>query len=123
LKKFFKIALGIVGGFVALGIIIGVVSGGGSSEPRKTTTPMNQEAPKAEVVSQENFDKIVQGDSVTGEGGMTIDEVKAILGEPDSTSESQSGDLKMEMYSWTKNFKTISVTFSNGKVSYKGFIK
>lgn len=127
MKKFIKVIGYTALGFIALGIAVSMLGGGNDSDVVETTAKPQQEAPKeekVETISQENFDKIVQGDSLTGEGGMTIEEVKAVLGEADSESQSQSGDMKMEMLTWTSlKFETISVTFINGKVSAKSYLK
>jgi hypothetical protein len=127
MKKFLKFMFW---GFVALaafGIAMSI-GGGGESEPAGTSEPTKaaQEQPKEKVdpISKESFEKIVQGDSITGEGGMTIEEVEALLGEPDSKIESKSGDIHMIDYSYIgKDFQSISVNFTNGKVSFKSYME
>jgi Domain of Unknown Function with PDB structure (DUF3862) len=122
MKKLLKI-MGVL--FVG-GIILGLMFGGEESEPT-TTEPKASEAKKEEpkeLVTKANFEKIVQGDSLSGEGGMTLEEVEAILGKGDKQMESQSGNLKMEDYTWTnKDFHIITVNFINGKVSFKAYME
>ena len=135
MKKVFK--LGCMGfiGLILLGVIVGMVSSGGETtesqvQPENQATE-NQEQPKKQekkdenMVTLANYDKIVVGDSLTGEGGMSIEEVTAIFGaDPETRSESQSGDLKMIAASWIatgwENMgDNVSVTFINGKVTSK----
>lgn len=104
---------------IIVGSIIISLTNGNDSDNKPTNTP-KQESP-ASNISKENFEAIVQGDTLSGEGGMTIEEVVSILGEPDTKSQSRSGDMTLDSYVWTKNFKMISVTFTNGKVSSKTF--
>lgn len=126
MKKLFKVGcLGIIA-LVVLGIIAGIMTGGGSDTKTTDSAPKveAEKAPQDDAkVTQANFDKITQGDSLTGSGGMTIDQVKAILGEPSTTSQSKTGDMTMDDYMWTENFKSIAVNFTNGKVSFKQFMK
>lgn len=132
MKKFLKYAgITIVGIFV-LSIVVAILGGGETTQqntPEAETKPVDakQDTKKADsnTVTLENYDKIAVGDTMTGEGGMTLEEVTALFGkDPDSKSESQSGDMKMIMASWTADgFENlgdnISVTFINGKTSSK----
>ena len=132
MKKLFK--LGCLGfmGLIVLVVIIAVASSGGgdnstdnqAADTKPTETKKETKKEKKDVVTKENFDKIKQGDSLSGNGGMTIDEVKDILGKPDQTTESQSGDMKMENFTWMEGLfgNTINVTFINGKVASKGWV-
>ncbi len=72
------------------------------------------------AVSQENFDKI--------DTGMTMDEVKAILGEPteENAAGVSMGDMEISGGAtvWKEGDKSIVVTFQDGKVvakAKKGF--
>lgn len=142
MKKFLKF----VGyGFLAI-IVLGVVASvmGGNEESDTNTPAVEENATQAKetatqakeepkekkkddknTVTLENYDRIVVGDSLTGEGGLTVEEVTAIFGKkPDTKSESQSGDMKMIMASWTADGwanvgDNVSVTFINGKASGK----
>ncbi len=124
MKKIFKFGCLSIIALVALVVIIGMFSGGGTE-----TTPTKEKAVEKPVekdnhITKENYNKIVQGDALTGDGGMTIKEVTAILGEPENTMESQAGDMKIEDYTWTDGLlgATISISFTNGKVSNKLFM-
>jgi flagellar motor protein MotB len=131
MKKLFKLGFYVIIGFIGLGILMNMVGDDETTQKGEPDKVVEADAkPKAEPkkesdpVTKENFEKIVQGDSLTGKGGMTIEEVLAILGEPSQKMESQSGDTKMEDYSWIgKDFQTISVNFTNGKVSFKMFME
>lgn len=89
------------------------------------TPDVETEKEDTETVTKSNYDKIVVGDISTGEGGMTIDEVVAILGEPDERMESESTGIEGEeekstdLVWFTADFETISVNFINGKVMFK----
>ena len=66
-------------------------------------------------LTKENFDKITCGtlnyDTMKYEGGMTLDEVKAILGEPTETASSTVMGSVTTACVWGKTTKCISVTF------------
>jgi hypothetical protein len=132
MKKLFKWVLV----FVAVLIIGGMVAGGGeeevtpteptevSAQPEKEAEPKKAEPKKEEKKDfKAAYEKIVQGDALSGEGGMSYEEVVALLGEPDTKTESKSGDMTLLMTGWTDlsmdGFGMISVTFTNGKVSGK----
>ncbi|OFD66292.1 hypothetical protein BWGOE4_09010 [Bacillus mycoides] len=56
------------------------------------------------------------GDPLTGDGGDTYEDV-AKFGEPDNKAESQAGDIKMIIASWSKNINgdlgaNVNVTFT-----------
>jgi hypothetical protein len=128
MKKLFKLGcLGLMG-LVALIVIVAVASGGGETNSTDNqaadTKPAETKKEKKNVVTKENFDKIKQGESFSGEGGMTIEEVTEILGKPDQTTEAQSGDMKMEDYTWISGFlgDAINVNFINGKVASKSWV-
>jgi hypothetical protein len=121
---------------VAALVGISIATSGGEEVPNTSTETTEavaapaekKEAPKKEEkssITKENYEKIVQGDSLSGKGGMSIEEVIAILGEPDDKMESQYDDgsgntIKSENYSWhTLDFESISVQFTNGHVSHK----
>lgn len=132
MKKIFKLAGYIIGGMIILGIIGSMID----SEQVTTTIkdPVTQEKvevkqTKKDVITKVNFDTIVVGDILSGEGGMTIEQVVAIFGEPDSKTESESPGMngekiKMEMYNWTTiEFKAVGITFTNGLVSNKTWME
>jgi len=129
IKKVVKLTLGTL---VVAGIIGACTN---DAEPTKETAApkveQKQEQKKEKTpskISQENFEKIVQGDALTGEGGMSKDEVIAMLGKPGSSSVTKTtiGDKEttMEFTAWT-SFRngTLTVTFTDGRVSAKSFTK
>lgn len=74
-------------------------------------------------VTKENFDKIVCG-TPTGTGifvgGMTLDEVKEILGEPsDNASSTVPGGFSVNAYVWGSKKKNIAVSFYKGQAIVK----
>jgi hypothetical protein len=128
--KFFKVVGIVIMVFIIVSVVISMVGGEDGATDTGTTKreikkeDLTIEQVEGKSVNQENFDKIIQGDSLTGEGGMTIEEAKAVLGEPDSETESQSGDMTMKVFTWTNlKFESISVTFINDKVSSKTYLK
>jgi hypothetical protein len=66
-------------------------------------------------VNQENFDKI--------KTGMTMAEVKTILGEPGETSSVGLGSLSGTSATWKVKEAAISIQFVNNKVTLKNFNK
>jgi len=62
-------------------------------------------------VSKSNYDKI--------ENGMTVEEVKDILGEPAKTTGGGVGALSGKVMTWEDGDKQIVVTFANDKVTLK----
>jgi hypothetical protein len=93
-------------------------------EPAKEEPKEEPKEEEKESVTKENYEKIKQGDSLSGKGGMTFEEVVAILGEPDDKMESET-EISGQKYktlscSWrTLDFESISVTFTNNGVSHK----
>jgi hypothetical protein len=137
MKKFMKFVGAALAIFVILGII-GNMMGSKSepatkvSEPKTETTQPVQQPAKTEQpakVSKENFDKIKTGDGFSGDGGMSVDDVKAMLGEPEtditSTSSINGKDYRMDVMTWSAGlqFKSITVTFMNGFASAKSFVQ
>jgi hypothetical protein len=129
--KFLKYGcLPIVLVFVAIIAIAAFNMGGDNTDPNKTA-PTDEEVTGAsdrkEVepaesskITEENFDKIVEGDW-DGTGGMTVEEVEAILGKPSQTMKSKTDGMEMLDYAWMDGIMgdTIQVSFSDGKVSFK----
>ena len=66
-------------------------------------------------VSQENFDKI--------KTGMTLEEVRTILGEPAETSSVGLGPISGTSATWKNKNAKIAIQFVNGKVTLKTFEK
>lgn len=82
--------------------------------PTIAPTPAPTAEPKKGEISYNSFQKV--------KTGMSLDDVKAILGDnPALTSSSEIAGVKAEIYSWTgSGFSSITVTFTNGKVSGRG---
>ncbi|HDR7002335.1 DUF3862 domain-containing protein [Bacillus sp. WL1] len=70
-------------------------------EPKQETKKENKESKKK--ISAADVEAIKVGDSLTGAGGEKYEDVVAKFGEPDNKAESQAGDIKMIIASWTKN--------------------
>jgi hypothetical protein len=66
-------------------------------------------------LTQENFDKV--------KAGMTMEEVKAILGEPSETNSVGLGPLSGTSATWKDEKATISIQFVNNKVTMRNFNK
>jgi hypothetical protein len=66
-------------------------------------------------INQENFDKI--------KTGMTLAEVKAILGEPADSSSIGAAGISGGSAMWKTEGITINIQFINGKVIAKEFLK
>ena len=66
-------------------------------------------------INQENFDKI--------KTGMTMAEVKAILGEPADASSVDVAGISGATAMWKGDGITINIQFMNGKVIAKEFLK
>lgn len=115
----------LIGGCTALGI--GAIDNA-VKETEKTevkTDSGSKKVSKENLLTQENYDKVNQGDTLTGEGGSTEEKVLALFGKPDSESETQVGEYKTKLLSWTslKNGSSVSISITNGKVSNKSKAK
>lgn len=90
-----------------------------SSSEEVTTTSSSQDL----VVNTElrqKFDQLMVGDSSNaGEGGNSLEEVKAALGEPKSTGTTEINGLSAEQLTWVDGDVTISIAFLDGKVVNK----
>lgn len=116
-----KIGLGIVIGIIALFIIVSAASNGSKTNSnnvsqKSTSANSSTKKDKKSEITKEIYDKI--------QNNMTKEEVKKLLGEPTSVSESETpGVGKMELYHYQKTFdtKAITITFFNGKVYTKNW--
>ncbi|MGD2276268.1 DUF3862 domain-containing protein [Bacillus wiedmannii] len=84
-------------------------------EPKQEANKENKESKKK--ISAADVEAIKVGDSLTGAGGEKYEDVVAKFGEPDNKAESQAGDIKMIIASWTKNINgdlgaNFNVTFT-----------
>ncbi|MGI0534993.1 hypothetical protein KFD70_22150 [Bacillus pfraonensis] len=101
--KIFKFGcLGVIA-LIVIGVIIGAMGGGDSTE--KTSTEPKQETKKEEKkkITLADYDSIKAGDAMSGEGGDTYQDIVSKFGDPSNTSDSQTGEFKMSIASWTKN--------------------
>lgn len=82
--------------------------------------PKKEQPKQVDRLTKENFEKIDVG-SFTGEGGMSVDQVKEILGEPSHGTKSEPGGYKVESLQFAsfKEGKSITVIFTNGGASEK----
>src|SRR5438128_296102 len=62
-------------------------------------------------ISAENYEKI--------HNGMSMDEVKKVLGKPTEVSSFGIGDLSATTARWVGRSQTITITFANNKVKLK----
>ncbi|EJR02574.1 MULTISPECIES: DUF3862 domain-containing protein [Bacillus cereus group] len=87
-------------------------------EPKQETKKENKENKESKKkISAADVEAIKVGDSLTGAGGEKYEDVVAKFGEPDNKAESQAGDIKMIIASWTKNINgdlgaNFNVTFT-----------
>ncbi|HDR7354218.1 MULTISPECIES: hypothetical protein [Bacillus cereus group] len=84
-------------------------------EPKQEAKKENKESKKK--ISAADVEAIKIGDSLTGAGGDKYEDLVAKFGEPDNKVESQAGDIKMIIVSWTKNINgdlgaNFNVTFT-----------
>lgn len=119
--------------WTSLIVIMVVITAVGCSSTNEATSPSGQKAneqttksatPESKKITLAEYESIKTGDALTGKGGMTYEEVVAKFGEPSNKSESQSGNFKVVMASWTENINgdlgaNFNVTFMNGKASGK----
>lgn len=107
-KQGHPILRAVIGTFI---IIIGIAAiAGGTANNNSSTTNSTS------VVTRENYDKISEG--------MTKAEVKAILGEPESISESNTpgiGTMELNHYQESFSFVGIDIYYLNGKVYMKNY--
>ncbi|MGG1400710.1 hypothetical protein ABE288_23220 [Bacillus salipaludis] len=115
--KLFKLIMLLIGAFVLVFIIVGVVNGIPHILDEKNAPQQSEKA----LPGKADYDQIRVGDVKTGEGGMTKAEVEKILGKPTDQTLGQSGKLKMEVYTYAASAgpNSILVTFIHGHVSGK----
>lgn len=98
--------------FVIILIIFGSLFGG--QDDKKSSEPASKNESKSSVSAKSssqkneevdlkaNFDKLTVGDLMTnGAGGANLAEVKALFGEPDTTSESTIEGISTKMMVWS----------------------
>ena len=89
----------------------------------KSTTTSSTETKTSTL--KENYDKVIIGDILAnGDGGSTLEEVKAIFGEPNSTSETNIEGQTAKMLTWSglkggSILSSVVISFSNDKAVSK----
>lgn len=97
-------------------LVIGIAMVGTDTTQLSTDNTLSNTTSSTSVVTKENYDKIKEG--------MTKDEVKAILGEPTSISESETpgvGKMELNHYQEDFSFTGIYIYFLNDKVYMKNY--
>ncbi|MED3394435.1 DUF3862 domain-containing protein [Bacillus wiedmannii] len=117
LKKLGALVLGsaVALSLVACGDSTKEASNEKKEEPKQEAKKENKESKKK--ITAADVEAIKVGDSLTGAGGEKYEDVVAKFGEPDNKAESQAGDIKMIIASWTKNINgdlgaNFNVTFT-----------
>ena len=119
----FKKALSVVGVGLLAASMVGCSSN--SSESKSSSTGTKTTQPKKKKTEQKNtfrknYDKIKVGDvAQQGNGGTSIDEVTALLGQPTSTSTTKVSGFKVKSYNWTKSDTSILVQFAHKRAITK----
>lgn len=119
----FKKALSVVG----VGLLAVSMAGcsSNSSESKSSgdetkTTQQKKKKTEQKNTFRKNYDKIKVGDvAQQGNGGTSIDEVTALLGQPTSTSTTKVSGFKVKSYNWTKSDTSILVQFSHKRAITK----
>ncbi|QHJ85707.1 MAG: hypothetical protein [Cystoviridae sp.] len=119
----FKKALSVVG----VGLLAVSMAGcsSNSSESKSSGNETKTTHPKKKKTEQKNtfrknYDKIKVGDvAQQGNGGTSIDEVTALLGQPTSTSTTKVSGFKVKSYNWTKSDTSILVQFAHKRAITK----
>ncbi|MGT2925939.1 DUF3862 domain-containing protein [Streptococcus cuniculipharyngis] len=86
----------------------------------ESTSSSSSQTPVVNTQLRQQFDTILVGDSSqAGEGGSTLEEVKALLGEPTSTTTSELNGLSTEELTWVDGDTTITLAINQGKTVNK----
>ncbi|MGG0291871.1 DUF3862 domain-containing protein [Bacillus pacificus] len=120
LKKLGMLVLGsaVALSLVACGDSTKEASNEKKEEPKQEAKKENKENKESKKkITAADVEAIKVGDSLTGAGGEKYEDVVAKFGEPDNKAESQAGDIKMIIASWTKNINgdlgaNFNVTFT-----------
>ncbi|HDR3650553.1 TPA: DUF3862 domain-containing protein [Bacillus cereus] len=120
LKKLGMLVLGsaVALSLVACGDATKEASNEKKEEPKQEAKKENKENKESKKkITAADVEAIKVGDSLTGAGGEKYEDVVAKFGEPDNKAESQAGDIKMIIASWTKNINgdlgaNFNVTFT-----------
>lgn len=110
-----RVVLGILIVIIGIGMIAGGTSTNNTSTNNADSTTSSSTVTES-VVTKENYDKITEG--------MTKEEVKSILGEPTSVSESSTpgvGTMELNHYQEGFSLKAIDVYYLKDKVYMKNW--
>jgi hypothetical protein len=110
----FRIFLGIILGLIIIGVIAGM--SGDTNTNNSTSEDSSSSSSTSARVTKENYDKIKKG--------MTKKEVKKILGEPTSVSESETpgvGTMELNHFQEAFTLKAIDIYYLDGKVYMKNW--
>lgn len=132
-KPFYKKVWFWILAIVVLAIIGGSLGGSddkqaakdGDNGTEKAQKNASSESKTNDTALKDNFDKIVIGDILSnGEGGTSLEEVKGVFGEPDSTSETNIEGQTAKMMTWGSPeggdiMSSVVVSFSNDKAVSK----
>ncbi|TCW44878.1 uncharacterized protein DUF3862 [Bacillus thuringiensis] len=110
----------VLGGAVALSLVACDDATKEASNEKKDVPKQEEKKENTESkkkITAADVEAIKVGDSLTGAGGEKYEDVVAKFGEPDNKAESQAGDIKMIIASWTKNINgdigaNFNVTFT-----------
>ena len=105
LKKLGMLVLGsaVALSLVACGDSTKEASNEKKEEPKQEAKKENKENKESKKkITAADVEAIKVGDSLTGAGGDKYEDIVAKFGEPDNKVESQAGDIKMIIASWTK---------------------
>jgi hypothetical protein len=125
LKGFFKlVAVGVVVLVIGVVGVVALIGAGASSVSHAVSKAEKSDTANARAF-QPKFAKIKVGNALSGKGGMTFAEVKALVGKPQPKNISTTESAGYKLTTWSYDFflsngKSIySVEFSNGRVSGK----
>lgn len=116
---------------LAIIVLIGIGGSlGGGSDKKEASNTVNKKTStsstaKSDTTLKSNFDKIALGDILSnGDGGTSLEEVKGVFGEPDSTSETNLEGQTAKMMTWGSPkggdlMSSIVISFSNDKAVSK----
>ena len=121
MKKIIKFILVVI-------VLFGITKVFGKHDDQKQSEDATTVTTTAEKVSEARtkYQQIVLGDPMYGgEGGTSFEDVKAILGEPDSVSTNSYGDTQSMFVTWhdssLKGIASFTVSFTNNLATGKGY--
>jgi hypothetical protein len=121
MKKFLKI-IGIGFGIIIVMGVVAMFTAGGETEPASSEPKTEKTDTETATKEKDIVKKPGKAEFEQVKNGMTIEEVEKILGPGSMDAESESGNVKIQMYSWQAKGDlgaNITVSFMNGKVDTK----